>query len=180
MKNTELYALRYPIGEFNPKENYSSGELNGYISSIETFPEKIKEAVTGMNDSQLDTPYRPDGWSVRRVVHHVVDSHVNCYCRFKLALTEDNPTIRPYNEADWAELPEAKTGPVDPSLEFLDILHKKLIITIKNIKTEQYKRTLFHPESKLKMTIENLLHLYGWHCQHHLAHIINLKKEKNW
>lgn len=180
MNTNELNALRYPIGEFNPKENYSADDLKSYISSIETFAGRIKDSVNGLNDMQLDTPYRPDGWTIRQVVHHVVDSHVNCYCRIKLALTENNPTIRPYNEADWAELPEAKTAPVEPSLEFLHHLHKKLTIVTKNIMPEQFKRTLYHPESKQQMTIESLLHLYGWHCEHHLAHIVNLKKSKNW
>jgi uncharacterized damage-inducible protein DinB len=180
MTQTDLQALKYPIGEYSPKENYSSDDLKWYINTIELFPAKIKQAVKGLSDEQLDSQYRDGGWTIRQVVHHVVDSHINSYTRFKLALTEDNPAIRPYDEALWAELPEAKTGPVELSVPLLDALHKRWVVMLKNIPARQFERKLYHPGSKSEMTIASLLHLYAWHCDHHLAHITNLKKSKSW
>ena len=180
MTQSELQALKYPIGDFTPKENYSPDDIKWYINTIELFPAKIKQAVTGLSNEQLDTSYRPDGWTIRQVVHHVTDSHINSYTRFKLALTEDNPTIRPYDEAVWAELPEAKTGALELSLPLLEALHKRWVVMLKNISADDVNRKLYHPGSKQQMTISSLLHLYAWHCDHHLAHIVNLKKQKNW
>ena len=180
MRETELQALRYPIGDFKPKENYSADDIKWYINTIELFPAKIKQAVAGLNNEQLDTPYREGGWTIRQVVHHVVDSHINSYTRFKLALTEDNPEIRPYEEALWAELPEAKTGPVELSIPLLEALHKRWVVMLKNITLEDMNRKLYHPGSKQQMTVSSLMHLYAWHCDHHLAHIANLKRSKGW
>jgi uncharacterized damage-inducible protein DinB len=180
MTQTNLQALKYPIGEYSPKEKYSADDLKWYINTIELFPAKIKQVVKGLSDEQLDTQYRDGGWTIRQVVHHVVDSHINSYTRFKLALTEDNPAIRPYDEAVWAELPEAKTGPVELSVPLLDALHRRWVVMLKNIPARQFERKLYHPGSKMEMTIASLLHLYAWHCDHHLAHITNLKKKKSW
>lgn len=180
MSQPDIQKLKYPIGEYNPKENYSADDLKWYINTIELFPAKIKQAVKGLSDEQLNTQYRDGGWTIRQVVHHVVDSHINSYTRFKLALTEDNPEIRPYDEAIWAELPEAKTGPVELSIPLLEALHKRWVVMLKNIPDQQFERKLYHPGSKTEMTIASLLHLYAWHCDHHLAHITNLKKSKGW
>ena len=180
MNQIDLQALRYPIGEFTPKENYSPDDIKWYINIIELFPAKVKQAAAGLNDKQLDTPYREGGWTIRQVVHHTADSHINSYTRFKLTLTEDNPTIRPYEEADWAELPEAKTGALELSLPLLEALHKRWVVILKGMNPGNTERKLYHPGSKQQMTIASLLHLYAWHCDHHLAHIVNLKKTKGW
>ncbi|MEO8514557.1 MAG: YfiT family bacillithiol transferase [Ignavibacteria bacterium] len=180
MTEPDLQKLRYPIGEYSPKENITPDDIKWYINTVELFPAKIKQAVSGLSDEQLDTPYRPEGWTIRQVVHHVVDSHINSYTRFKLALTEDNPIIRPYDESVWAELPEAKTGPVELSIPLLESLHKRWVVMLKNIPALQFERKLYHPGSKMEMTIASLLQLYAWHSDHHLAHITNLKKSKAW
>ena len=180
MNQTDLQALRYPIGEFSPKESYTPDDVKWYINTIELFPSKIKQAINGLSDEQLDTQYRPEGWTIRQVVHHVADSHINSYTRFKLALTEDNPTIRPYEEADWAELPDAKSGSLELSLPLLEALHRRWVVMLKGMKPGDTERRLYHPGSKQQMTIASLMHLYAWHSDHHLAHIVNLKKTKGW
>ena len=180
MTQPDLENLKYPIGNYKPKETFTSDDIKWYINTIELFPAKIKQAVKDLSNEQLDTRYRPEGWTIRQVVHHVVDSHMNSYVRFKLALTEDNPTIMPYDEALWSELPEAKTGPVELSLPLLEALHRRWVAMLKNITFEQTARKLYHPGSKSDMTIASLMQLYAWHCDHHLAHIVNLKKTKGW
>lgn len=180
MTQTDLQSLKYPIGEFAPKENYTTDDIKWFINTIELFPAKLKQAVSGLSGEQLDTVYRAGGWTIRQVVHHVTDSHINSYTRFKLALTEDNPAIRPYEEADWAELPEAKSGPIELSLPLLEALHKRWVVMLKSMNPGDTERKLYHPGSKQQMTIASLLHLYAWHCDHHLAHITNLRKSKGW
>ena len=180
MTQSDLQTLKYPIGEFSPKVLYIPDDIKWYINTIELFPAKIKQAVAGLSDEQLDTDYRKGGWTLRQVVHHVTDSHINSYTRFKLALTEDNPTIRPYEEADWAELPEAKSGAIELSIPLLEALHKRWVVMLKGMKPGDTDRRLYHPGSKQQMTIASLMHLYAWHSDHHLAHITNLKKSKGW
>lgn len=180
MTDSELQKLRYPIGEYAPNLNPSQEEISEYIGNIESFPERISNAVKNLSNSQLDTPYREDGWTVKQVVHHVVDSHINGYCRFKFALTEDTPSILPYNEADWAELPEAKNAPVELSLNLLAALHKRFVLMLRAISHEQLSRKMYHPESKTKPAIGELIGLYSWHCDHHLAHITGLKNRMGW
>jgi hypothetical protein len=180
MTNEELNALRYPIGEYSPLVNPTTDDIKNQISIIEAFPKKLRDAVSGLTDEQLDTPYRPDGWRVRQVVHHVVDSHINSYCRFKLALTEDKPAIRPYFEDRWAELPEAKSAAVELSLPLLDALHNRWVVMLRNLTPEQLKLKYFHPETKSEANLEYLIGLYAWHSEHHLAHITKLKERMNW
>lgn len=180
MKETELKKHQYPIGEYSRKKEITSEDINGYIKAIETFPAGLKQAVSGLSDSQLDTPYRTGGWTVRQVVHHVVDSHINSYTRFKLTLTEDTPAIKPYFEDRWAELPDAKSAPVELSLGLLEALHSRWVLMLKNISEKDLKRRFFHPESKKEMALDELMGLYAWHCDHHLAHITELKKRMNW
>ena len=180
MTQTDLQKLRYPIGKYSPKENISDDDIKWYINTIELFPAKIKQALTGLSNEQLDTHYRTDGWTIRQVVHHVVDSHINSYTRFKLTLTEDTPAIRPYFEDRWAELPEAKTGPIELSIPLLEALHKRWVVMLKNITRDELKRKLYHPESKTEIPLDEFMGLYAWHCDHHLAHITSLKKTKGW
>lgn len=180
MKESEIQNLRYPVGKYSPKKNITAEDVAGYIKTIEEFPEKMKQAVAGLSNAQLDTPYRDGGWTIRQVVHHVVDSHINSYTRFKLTLTEDTPAIRPYFEDRWAELPEAKTGPVEISIPLLEALHRRWALMLRNITGKELKRTFYHPESKKETALDELMGLYAWHSDHHLAHITELKKRMNW
>ncbi len=180
MTAKELDALRFPIGEFTPKKNISDEDIKKYISIIESFPNKLKLAVTGLSDEQLDTPYREGGWSSRDVVHHVGESHMNSYIRFKLALTEDTPAIKPYDEALWAKLDDYKHTPPEVSLNLLENLHIRWVILLKSLTPDQIKRKLYHPEHKREIPLTEFMQLYAWHCEHHLAHIVNLKKRMGW
>jgi hypothetical protein len=177
---SDLKRLRFPIGEFSPKDSYTAEDINNNINTIGNFPAKLAAEVENLTDRQLDTPYRTGGWSGRQVVHHVADSHMNSYIRFKLTLTEETPAIRPYYEDRWAELPEAKSAPVNLSLPLLDALHKRWVVMLKNIQPEQMHRKFHHPESGKNITLAELTHFYAWHCEHHLAHITELKKRMGW
>jgi uncharacterized damage-inducible protein DinB len=170
--------LRYPIGEFQPVENVTDIQRRALIAEIAETPEKLKAAIAGLNDAQLDTPYRPGGWTVRQIVHHVPDSHMNAFVRFKLALTEDNPTIKVYDEARWAELADAKTA-VEPSLLLLESLHKRWISLLDSLTSSEWQRKFRHPE-RGTVTLENNLQLYAWHGRHHAAHITALRERNNW
>jgi len=176
----DLETLRYPVGKFSPPPAVSREDIARYIRTIETLPRMMRDAVRNLGDDQLDTRYREGGWTIRQVVHHVPDSHMNAYCRFKLALTEDNPTIRPYLESLWAELPDGKSAPVDISLDILEAVHKRWVIVLQNMSADDYKRTFYHPENKVTRTLEVNLSLYDWHSRHHLAHITELKKRMGW
>jgi uncharacterized damage-inducible protein DinB len=135
--------------------------------------------VKGLTDAQLDTPYRPDGWTVRQLVHHVADSHMNAYTRFRLALTEDNPTIKPYDEASWARLPDARTLPIGVSLDLLDAMHERLVHLLRAANDADFQRPLTHPENG-PMTVDSLLSIYGWHGRHHTAHVSALRERMKW
>lgn len=172
--------VRYPIGPFSSVgRSLSDDERASLIDQIEGHPARMRTAVDGLTDEQLDTRYREDGWTLRQVVHHVVDSHVNAYCRFKLALTEDNPTIRPYEEADWAELPDAKTAPVEGSLAILDALHARWVSCLRSVGSEDFARPLHYPGVG-DVKVDLLLELYGWHGPHHEAHITTTRKRNGW
>src|SRR6266481_6782895 len=166
---------RYPIGRFSPDTTPSPQTRSHHMEQIAALPASLRQAVHGLSEKQLDTPYRDGGWTVRQVVHHVADSHMNAYVRFKLALTEDEPTIRPYMEKPWAELPEAKSGPVELSLGLLESLHKRWILTLRNIKPSEWKRTFRHPEIGV-LNLEKTLALYSWHGRHHVAHVTSLRQ----
>lgn len=174
-----MIDLRYPVGKFSFKGQLSDAERLSLIDDITQAPGKLRSALKDLSDSQLDTPYRPDGWTVRQVVHHVPDSHMNSYVRFKLALTEDEPTIKPYEEARWAELPDTKTTPVEVSLALLDSLHDRWVRLLRSLTPEQWKRSFRHPELG-PMTLEKTLALYAWHGKHHVAHITELRKRMSW
>jgi uncharacterized damage-inducible protein DinB len=177
--------LRYPIGKaaeqpFTGKEPYSAELKNASIKQIEFLPQAIENAVLNLDEAQLDTPYRPDGWTVKQLVHHVADSHMNAYIRFKLGLTEDNPTIKPYEEAEWAKLSDTKNIPINISLTLLHSLHIRWVEVLKNIKDEEWHRTVFHPEHKRTMSLWDLLAVYSWHGKHHVAHITKLRERNGW
>lgn len=171
--------LRYPIGKFKTPETVNDTDILNWIDTIEKFPERLQKEVITLNDSQLDTPYREEGWTVRQVVHHVADSHMNAYIRFKLTLTEHTPTIKPYLEAQWAELADSKAT-INLSLPILEGVHKRWVIILKSMKQEDFEKKMFHPEHNKELILKNVLALYAWHSNHHLAHITQLKKRKEW
>ncbi|HEX5423402.1 MAG TPA: bacillithiol transferase BstA [Candidatus Acidoferrales bacterium] len=170
--------LRYPIGKLQRTENLSDAQRTPLISAIAEAPAKLRQAVAGLTEQQLDTPYRPGGWTVRQVVHHLPDSHMNSVVRFKLALTEDEPTIKPYDEALWAKLPDAK-GAVEPSLVLLESLHTRWITLLDSLSPSDWKRTVRHPEMGI-VSLDGLLQMYAWHGRHHVAHITSLRERNGW
>ncbi len=170
--------LRYPIGNFDADFDVTDELRLSFIQTIKDLPETLVSVVQGLSDEQLDTEYRPEGWTVRQLVHHVADSHLNAYCRFKLALTEDFPTIRPYDEARWAELPDSKM-PVAVSLDLIGCVHSRWAEFLEAMSDEDFKRKLNHPESGT-WTLEKILGLYDWHSKHHTAHITKLKERNGW
>lgn len=169
---------RYPIGKFDLPANVTSERRRQAIDEIASTPSKMRDAVKGLSDAQLDTPYREGGWTIRQVVHHVPDSHVNALIRLKLALTEDNPTIKPYNESAWAMLADAKM-PIEVSQTMLDSVHARFDRIWHSLKPEDFSRKLTHPEHG-ERTVDWLLFLYEWHGKHHTAHITELRKQKGW
>jgi uncharacterized damage-inducible protein DinB len=171
--------LRYPIGKFHYEGPPTDDDKQKYLADIEQTPARLRAAIQGLSDQQLDTPYRLDGWTVRQLAHHVPDSHLNAYIRFKLALTEDQPTIKPYAEDRWAELADSETTPVEVSLTMLDSLHARWIRLLRSLKPEDWKRTFRHPELGL-MPLEKNLALYAWHGRHHVAHITSLRQRNGW
>src|SRR6266403_3653140 len=170
---------RYPVGRFAPPSTITHDDRTDAIATLAELPEQLRNAVDGLSFAQLSTPYREGGWTLRQVVHHVADSHMNAYVRVKLALTEDEPTIRPYMEKPWAELPEAKSGPVELSLGLLESLHARWTILLRNIKPSEWKRTFRHPEIGV-LNLEKTLALYSWHGRHHVAHVTSLRQRMGW
>ncbi|MBI3646596.1 MAG: bacillithiol transferase BstA [Acidobacteriales bacterium] len=170
---------RYPIGKFSFDGRLTAEQKQHYLGDIEQTPARLRAAVRGLSDQQLNTPYREGGWTVRQVAHHVPDSHMNAYIRFKLALTEDEPTIKPYLEDRWAELPESRQAPIEVSLALLDSLHQRWTMVLRNITDEDWKRTFRHPELGT-MSLEKTLALYSWHGRHHLAHVTTLREKMGW
>jgi uncharacterized damage-inducible protein DinB len=171
--------LRYPIGEFKFEAPLNDGERQACILKIQETPARMRAAVAGLNEEQLDTPYRPGGWTVRQVVHHVPESHLNSYTRFKLAVTEDEPTITPYFEDRWAELDDARTAPITLSLDLLDALHARWLWFLRSLTPEDWQRTFRHPELGI-VSLEKNVALYAWHGQHHVAHITSLRERMGW
>ncbi|MEQ9286797.1 MAG: bacillithiol transferase BstA [Cyclobacteriaceae bacterium] len=180
MEQQELDQLRYPIGKFSRPEKVTTENVAAYIQKIEELPDKLIHTVFGWMEEQLDTPYRPEGWTVRQVVHHLADSHMNSYIRFKWALTEDSPTIKAYDEKLWAEQRDAKKGPIEVSLKLLEALHARWASVLKNLNDADLMRTFTHPETGKQISLGTNIALYAWHCEHHLTHITNLKKRKGW
>jgi len=172
--------LRYPIGKFDRNRGPNTPEeRKKLIETIAAVPELLRQAVTGLNGKQLDTPYREGGWTVRQVIHHLADSHMNSYVRYKLALTEDNPTIKPYNQAAWADLADSRVTPIDVSLALVDNLHSRWVVLLRSLKPEDWERKITHPEAGL-MSLDLMLGVYAWHGRHHVAHITELRKRNQW
>ena len=172
--------LRYPIGKFIPPVKCTPEEIKQWINTIEELPGKLKKAVEGLTDAQLNTPYREGGWTLRQVIHHLPDSHINCYIRIKLALTEDNPTIKPYMEERWAELNDARNGNIEMSLHLLEAIHRRMVVVMRDLSPQELERTFYHPENKTTTPLKNVIALYSWHSNHHLAHITSLKDRMKW
>jgi uncharacterized damage-inducible protein DinB len=170
---------RYPVGQFAMPAEITPAARTAAIDEIAAAPAKIRAAVGGLSDAQLDTPYREGGWTVRQVVHHVADSHINAYIRLRLALTENEPTIKPYEEAVWAKLEDAAHAPVEVSLKLIEPLHDRWVRLLKTVTPEQFARPLRHPEHGVK-NVSWLVFLYAWHGRHHTAHITELRKQKGW
>lgn len=171
--------LRYPVGKLEYTGPLSEAQKNVLIQQVADTPANLRSAITELSPTQLDTPYRPGGWTVRQVVHHVPDSHLNSYVRFKLALTEDEPTIKTYAEDRWAELPDTAATPVDVSLALLDSLHDRWVRLLRSLTPEQWQRSFRHPELG-PLNLEKTLALYAWHGRHHVAHITELRKRMSW
>ena len=180
MTITALDALRYPIGPFSQPDALSPQQRQEAIEAIAALPALLRAAVQGLTDTQLDTPYRDGGWTVRQVVHHVADSHMNAYVRMKLAATEENPTIKPYAEASWAELSDARTLPVGCSLTLLDALHTRWVAFLHTLDETAFTRTYYHPESRRAFSLNIGTALYDWHGKHHTAHITTLRTRMGW
>ncbi len=180
MTKKELNKLRFPIGPFEKPEKYSKEIIEKYIQIISHFPAKLKTETSHLNEKQLNTPYRPQGWTIKQVVHHCADSHINSFVRFKLALTEDNPTIKPYQEAKWAELPDSLNMAIEPSLMLLEGLHNRWTVLLNALTKKELERNFFHPEYEREISLQEIMGFYSWHCEHHLAHITQLKKLNNW
>lgn len=176
-----LEERKDPLGRFEIPESISDVNVEENILVLKNFPARLKHLVENWTDDQLDTPYREGGWTVRQLVNHISDSHMNSYIRFKLALTEDNPVIKPYNEAAWAELQDSFTIDIKPALQILKGLHKRWVYELKALTNREFDESIyFHPEQNRSITLRESLAFYAWHCDHHLAHIENLKKDKNW
>jgi hypothetical protein len=171
--------LRYPIGKYVPQP-FSEKQLQEWLIDITNLPQHLENSVLNLDEIQVNTPYRPEGWTVKQLVHHVADSHMNAYIRFKLGLTEDNPAIKPYDEAAWAKLSDTENLPFNLSLTILHAVHARWVEILKNIKTEEWNRTVFHPEHKKEMTLWFLLGMYSWHSRHHTAHITSLRERMKW
>ena len=172
--------LRYPVGRFRrPESPLDDADRRRAIDAIAAAPGKLRAAVAGLTDAQLDTPYRPDGWTVRQVVHHVPDSHMNAYVRFKLALTEDEPTIKPYDEARWAELPDTRGTPIETSLLLLEQLHDRWVRLLRAMSADDFARRLRHPEMGVQR-LDQVLALYDWHGRHHVSHVTSLRERMGW
>ena len=171
---------RYPIGKFEGPSSISRQQREELIATVEEAPRRLREAVRGLKEQQLDTPYREGGWTVRQVVHHVPESHMNAYIRYKLALTEDTPTIKPYLEDKWSSLPDIHPTPIEVSLQLLESLHVRWVILMKVMTEQHWKCKFYHPEMGRGVGLETALVLYAWHGRHHVAHIATLRNNKGW
>ncbi len=181
---TEQTDLRYPIGRLSEQpfagKQFNEEIKNSLLHDIKMCPGVLENAVINLDEHQLNIPYRDGGWTIKQVVHHVADSHMNAYIRFKLALTEDNPVIKTYDEAAWANLSDTQNLPVNISLTLLHALHLRWVELLKNMTEEDWHKTFFHPEQKRTITLWNMLATYAWHGKHHIAHITNLRERMSW
>ncbi|KIQ23060.1 hydrolase [Flavobacterium sp. MEB061] len=180
MENLNLEKLKYPIGKFIAPKTYSSDYILAKIEEIKSFPERLKKETGNLNNDQLNTPYRPGGWTVRQVIHHCAESHMNCFIRIKWTLTENNPVIKPYDENLWSALQDNLHMPIESSLNLLEGLHARLAFLMKSLSETELEKSFIHPENNSEYKIKEIIGLYAWHGNHHLAHITSLKKYKNW
>jgi DinB superfamily len=180
MEDQTLEELRYPIGKFKVPEAYTNDYLKEKIAAISTFPERLKKEVSYLTEEQLDTPYRQNGWTIRQVIHHCADSHMNCFIRIKWALTENKPVIKFYQEDLWGELYDNVTMPIEPTLLFLEGLHFRLAYLMESLSTSDLNKSFIHPEHNAEFQLKEIIGTYAWHGNHHLAHITELKKRKGW
>jgi uncharacterized damage-inducible protein DinB len=171
--------LRFPVGKFEDSREKSNEVRREYIKTISELPKALREACKGLSEEQLETAYRPDGWTVKQVVHHVADSHANSLIRFKLALTEDSPLIKTYHEDLWAELPDAKHAPIELSLMMIDAIHQRWALLLNSMEPEDFEKNLRHPEHG-EVSLNYMLGLYDWHSRHHTAHITHLRERSGW
>ena len=176
MQELTLEQLRYPIGTFQKSTEITPKMLSDWMTDIENLPELLRKAVEGLTEEQLLLPYRPEGWTIKQTVNHVADSHANALIRFKLALTENVPTIKPYEEQLWAELEDGKNAPIEWSLTMLEMMHKRWIMLLKSMTDEQFDRKFMHPETKHLNALRTITGMYSWHGKHHTAHITELRK----
>ncbi len=180
MENIDLEFLKYPIGKYEYSTNSNEEMLAGWIAQLENLPHRLVELVKDLSDEQLDTPYRPNGWTVRQVVHHIADSHHHSYTRFKWALTENEPLIKAYEEKDWSNLFDARTAPIQMSLDYIVALHAKLVFLLKGLSSDQLAKHYIHPEGNVAVTVRENIAKYAWHGNHHCAQIDNLLKREGW
>ena len=171
--------LRYPIGPFSPPATIGRAERDAWIAELEALPANLRHAVEGLSDAQLDQPYRTGGWTLRQVVHHIPDGHLSAYMFVRLALTEQSPTIKPIEEAAWAELPDAKSGPIEPSLALADALHRRWVMLLRALPDDAFKRAFRHPRGD-ELSLDWALSYFAWHSRHHVAQILNLRKREGW
>jgi len=175
----DLEKLKYPIGRYQLEDSIDKASIDKWIKEIELLPQKLSDSVKGLSQDQLQTHYRPEGWTVQQLVHHIADSHMNAYIRFKLALTEDKPMIKPYNEKLWAELPDSNLVDINISLDLIKSLHIRWATILKQLSKEELNKEFLHPESGMK-NIKETVSNYAWHGNHHLAHITSLKQRMSW
>lgn len=176
---TTSVDLSYPTGKFHWSGRATPTERAQRIEQIAACPREMRSAVAGLDDAQLDTPYRDGGWTVRQVVHHVPDSHINAYVRFKLALTEDKPTIKPYDQDAWAQLPDSRTAPIQMSLDLLERVHERWVLVLRAMQDKDFARLINHPESGVQL-LDRVLARYAWHGRHHVAHVTSLRERRGW
>ena len=178
MSSTSTSDLSYPIGKFQWAGPNTETERAAFVQQIALLPQRLRAAVATLNESQIDTPYRPGGWTVRQTVHHIADSHMNAYIRFKLALTENEPVVKPYDEKAWANLPDSKL-PLEVSLKMIDGLHERWAVVLRNMTPPDFNRKLSHPELGI-VELDRYVALYAWHSRHHVAHITSLRERERW
>ncbi|MBF4508370.1 putative metal-dependent hydrolase [Flavobacterium sp. JLP] len=180
MEKLDLEKLKYPIGKFIAPTKFTAEYIAAQIQEIATFPERLKKETLHLNDEQLDTAYRPGGWTIRQLIHHCAESHIHCFIRIKWALTENNPVIKPYDEVLWSELPDNLRMPILPTLNLLEGLHFRLAYIMRNLSEDDLEKSFVHPENNSEYRLKEIIGTYAWHSNHHLAHITTLKKYKNW
>jgi len=176
----DIEQLKYPIGKFERKESISSEERAVLVANLKSFPQRLTTVVMELSEEQLNAPYRPEGWTVRQLVHHLADSHINSYVRYRWTLTEDTPEIKAYDQTSWAELPDAANAPIKFSLNLLKAIHARWTLLLERMSESDFAKELSHPEWKNNLSLDDMTQLYSWHCDHHLAHITSLIQREGW